>query len=43
MNAFISVPLIDRKFADGKAKALKGPDLRAFDNFTWNIADWTKS
>ena len=30
------------KFTDGKAKALKGPNLTPFDNLTWNIADWTK-
>jgi peptide/nickel transport system substrate-binding protein len=40
---FASVPLVDRKFASGKAKTLTGPEPRAFDNETWNIADWKKS
>ena len=39
---FASVPLVDRKFASGKAKTLTGPAPRAFDNETWNIADWKK-
>ena len=43
VNAYISVPLIDRKFSDGKAKALKGPDLSPFDDWSWNIADWTRA
>ena len=43
VNAFISVPLIDRKFTDAKIKALKGPELSPFDNWAWNVADWTKS
>jgi peptide/nickel transport system substrate-binding protein len=43
VNAFISVPLIDRKLTDAKAKAIKGPELRPFDHLTWNIADWTRS
>ena len=43
VNDYISVPLIDRKFADAKAKSLQGPKLRSFDNLTWNIADWTRS
>jgi peptide/nickel transport system substrate-binding protein len=40
---YASVPLVDRKFADGKSKQLTGPDLRPFDNLTWNIADWKKA
>jgi peptide/nickel transport system substrate-binding protein len=40
---YASVPLVDRKLADGKSKQLTGPDLRPFDNLTWNIADWKKS
>jgi peptide/nickel transport system substrate-binding protein len=43
VNSYISVPLIDRKFTNAKAKNLQGPASRAFDNETWNIADWTKS
>jgi len=39
---YASVPLVDRKLADGKSKQLTGPDLRPFDNLTWNIADWKK-
>jgi peptide/nickel transport system substrate-binding protein len=43
VSNYITIPLIDRKFASGKAKALRGPDLRAFDSETWNIADWTRA
>jgi peptide/nickel transport system substrate-binding protein len=43
INAFISIPLIDRKSTDAKTKALQGPALSPFDNFSWNVADWTKS
>jgi peptide/nickel transport system substrate-binding protein len=41
-NAYISVPLIDRKSTDAKIKALQGPSLSPFDEWSWNIADWTK-
>jgi len=41
INAFISVPLIDRKSTDAKVKALQGPTLSPFDDWPWNIADWT--
>ena len=40
---FASVPLVDRKFASGKAKNLTGPALRPFDAETWNIAEWKKA
>jgi len=40
---YISIPLVDRKSADGKIKALKGPDLSPFEPWSWNVADWTKS
>ena len=40
---YASVPLVDRKFADARLKSLTGPEPRAFDNVTWNIADWKKS
>ena len=40
---YISIPLIDRNSADGKIKALQGPALRPFDEWSWNIADWTKT
>jgi len=43
INDVASVPLVDRKNASGKAKTLTGPDLRAFDNETWNIGDWKKA
>jgi peptide/nickel transport system substrate-binding protein len=43
VNAFICIPLIDRKSTDAKAKAIKGPALSPFDTFSWNVADWTKS
>ena len=39
---YASVPLVDRKLADGKSKQLTGPDLRPFDNLTWNIGEWKK-
>ncbi len=43
INAFISVPLIDRKSTDAKVKAIQGPMLSPFDEWSWNIADWTKA
>jgi peptide/nickel transport system substrate-binding protein len=43
INNYISIPLIDRNFADGKIKGLQGPQLSPFDDWSWNIADWTKS
>ncbi|MFN8632298.1 MAG: peptide ABC transporter substrate-binding protein [Chloroflexota bacterium] len=42
VNDYADVPLVDRKFASARAKSLTGPDPRAFDNETWNIADWKK-
>jgi peptide/nickel transport system substrate-binding protein len=39
----VTVGLIDRKFADAKLKNLQGPQILAFDIFSWNIADWTRS
>jgi len=42
VNAYVSAPLVDRKSTDGKTKALKGPQLTPFDDWSWNIADWTK-
>ena len=43
INNYITIPLIDRKSADGKIKSLQGPNLTPFDDWSWNIADWTKS
>jgi peptide/nickel transport system substrate-binding protein len=43
VNSYISVPLIDRNSTDAKIKALNGPKLSPFDEWSWNIADWTKS
>jgi peptide/nickel transport system substrate-binding protein len=43
INSYISVPLIDRKSTDAKIKALQGPQLTPFDEWSWNIADWTKA
>ncbi|MBV9175129.1 MAG: peptide ABC transporter substrate-binding protein, partial [Chloroflexi bacterium] len=40
VNAFISVPLVDRKNVDAKIKALQGPNLSPFEPFSWNVADW---
>jgi peptide/nickel transport system substrate-binding protein len=43
VNAYVSVPLVDRKFADAKAKSIKGPNPGPFDSvFAWNIGDWTR-
>jgi peptide/nickel transport system substrate-binding protein len=43
VNDYASVPLVDRRSTDAKSKSLTGPSLRAFDNGSWNIADWKKS
>jgi peptide/nickel transport system substrate-binding protein len=43
VNNYISIPLIDRNNADGKAKNIQGPNLTPFDDWSWNIADWTRS
>jgi peptide/nickel transport system substrate-binding protein len=43
INAYVDVPLVDRKATDAKARALQGPNPGPFDVFSWNIADWTKS
>ncbi len=40
---FADIPLVDRKFTSARAKGLTGPEPRAFDNETWNIADWKKA
>lgn len=42
VNNYVSIPLIDRKNTDGKAKALSGPNLSPFEPFSWNVADWTR-
>ena len=43
VNQYISIPLVDRRFSDGKSKQLNGPAPSPFDCvFAWNIADWTK-
>ncbi len=44
VNNYISIPLVDRRFSDGKSKALNGPAPSPFDCvFAWNVADWTKA
>jgi peptide/nickel transport system substrate-binding protein len=43
VNNYISIPLIDRNNADGKAKNIQGPNLSPFDDWSWNIADWTRT
>jgi peptide/nickel transport system substrate-binding protein len=43
VNNYITIPLIDRYFADGKSKNLQGPSLTPFDDLCWNIADWTRT
>ena len=42
INDYADIPLVDRRSAAGKAKGLTGPDLRAFDDVTWNIGEWKK-
>jgi peptide/nickel transport system substrate-binding protein len=42
INSFVVVPLVDRKTTDAKIKGLQGPNPSPFDNWSWNIADWTK-
>jgi peptide/nickel transport system substrate-binding protein len=42
VNNYISIPLIDRNAVDGKLRNLHGPQP-AFDDLSWNIADWTRS
>ena len=42
VNAYITIPLIDRNNTDAKIKALQGPKLSPFDEWSWNIADWVK-
>jgi peptide/nickel transport system substrate-binding protein len=42
INDYADIPLVDRKSTAAKAKGLTGPDLRAFDNETWNIGEWKK-
>jgi peptide/nickel transport system substrate-binding protein len=42
VNNYVSIPLINRKFAEGKAKSLQGVAPRPFDVVSWNIADWKK-
>jgi peptide/nickel transport system substrate-binding protein len=42
INSFVTIPLIDRRFVSAHSKALKGPQLTAFDSESWNIGDWTK-
>ena len=43
VNNYITIPLIDRNNADGKVKTLQGPKLTPFDDWSWNIADWTRT
>jgi peptide/nickel transport system substrate-binding protein len=42
VDAHISVPLVERKFASGRAKGLEGTGQSPFDSETHNIADWKK-
>jgi peptide/nickel transport system substrate-binding protein len=43
VNAYITIPLIDRNNTDAKIKALQGPKLSPFDEWSWNIAEWTRT
>ena len=43
VNNYITIPLIDRNNADGKVKGIQGPNLSPFDEWSWNIADWTRA
>jgi peptide/nickel transport system substrate-binding protein len=42
VSNYITIPLVDRNYADGKVKGLQGPSLTPFDEWSWNIADWTR-
>lgn len=43
IDQLASVPLIDRKSVSARASTLDtGPNMTAFDDETWNIADWTR-
>jgi peptide/nickel transport system substrate-binding protein len=42
VNSYISVPLVSRKFASGRAKALEGTGQSPFDSETYNIGAWRK-
>ena len=43
VNNYITIPLIDRNNTDGKVKAIQGPSLTPFDDWSWNIAGRTRS
>jgi peptide/nickel transport system substrate-binding protein len=43
VDAAVVVPLIDRRSADAKLKAIQGPNPGPFDPFSWNAADWTRT
>ena len=43
VNAYVVVPLVDRKTTDAKIKGLQGPNPGPFDNWSWNIAEWTRT
>ncbi len=43
INAYVDVPLVDRKLTDAKRKGIQGPNPGPFDVFSWNIAEWTRS
>jgi peptide/nickel transport system substrate-binding protein len=43
INAYVVVPLVDRKSTDAKIKGLQGPNPGPFDNFSWNVADWSRT
>jgi peptide/nickel transport system substrate-binding protein len=43
VNAYVDVPLVDRKATDAKGKSIQGPNPGPFDVFSWNAADWARS
>ena len=43
INAYVVVPLVERRGVDSKVKAIQGPSPGPFDAFSWNAADWTRT
>jgi peptide/nickel transport system substrate-binding protein len=43
INAYVVVPLVERRGVDSKVKALQGPSPGPFDAFSWNAADWSRA
>ena len=43
VSSNVTIPLIDRNSVDAKIKSLNGPNLSPFDEWSSNIADWTRA